>query len=301
MTIVEKQDQTGGRAAVFTQDGFTFDAGPTIITAPWLIHELFELTGRRSTDYVTLVPLSPFYNVRFEDGTVFRYTGRDDDTEGQIRQLNPDDVDGYRRFAAAADDVFDAAMPLIDRPFHTVAQMLRQAPTLLRLRAWRSVAGMVSRSVRDERVRQLLSFHPLLIGGNPFEASAIYALIHTLEKRWGVWYAMGGTGALVRALTTLFVDMGGVVQLSAEVAEILIDDHSRRATGVRLASGIELPADVVVSNADYARTYLDLVPARHRRVNTDARVHPCWSTGRWRPSARCAAPSSMPNRNARRR
>lgn len=270
--IVEKGDQPGGRARVFRQDGFTFDAGPTIITAPWLIHELFELTGRHSADYLTLVSLSPFYTVRFEDGTVFRYTGRDQDTEAQIRQLNPSDVAGYRRFASAADDVFDAAMPLIDQPFHTVAQMVRQAPTLLRLRAWRSVAGMVSDCVRDERVRQLLSFHSLLIGGNPFDTSAIYALIHTLEKRWGVWYAMGGTGALVRALTTLFSDMGGELQLNAEVAEIVIDDVSGRATGVRLTSGALLLADTVVSNADYAHTYLELIPARHRRVNSDTRV-----------------------------
>ena len=216
--------------------------------------------------------LSPFYNVRFEDGTVLRYTGRRHDTEAQIRQLNPADVAGYRRFAAAADAVFDAAMPLIDQPFHTVAQMLRQAPALLRLRAWRSVAGMVNAHVRDERVRQLLSFHPLLIGGNPFDTSAIYALIHTLEKRWGVWYAMGGTGALVRALTTLFADIGGELQLNAEAAEIVIDDASRRATGVRLASGALLLAEAVVSNADYAHTYLHLVPARYRRVNTDRRV-----------------------------
>jgi phytoene desaturase len=219
------------------------------------------------------VPVSPFYTVRFHDGTAVRYTGRDDVTESQIRQLNPADVTGYRRFAAAADAVFEAAMPLIDQPFHTVARMLRHAPALVRLRAWRSVAAMVNHYVRDERVRQLLSFHPLLIGGNPFDSSSIYALIHTLEKRWGVWYAMGGTGALVRALTTLFTEMGGQLQLNAEAAEIVVDDRTRRASGVRLGSGAVLPADALVSNADYAHTYLRLVPARYRRVNTDRRVH----------------------------
>ncbi|MBV6520607.1 MAG: Phytoene desaturase (lycopene-forming) [Gemmatimonadaceae bacterium] len=272
VTIVEKLGQPGGRAAVFVQDGFTFDAGPTIVTAPWLIDQLFALAGRSASDYVTLVPLSPFYQVRFEDGTVFPCTGRDHETETQIRRLNPADVDGFRRFSAAADEVFDAAMPLIDQPFHTLPRMLRQVPALARVRAWRSVARMVSRYVSDERVRQVLSFHPLLIGGNPFEASSIYALIHSLEKRWGVWYAMGGTGALVQALATLFKETGGLLRLKAEAREILIDDRTGRATGVRLVSGEVLQADAVVSNADFAHTYLTLVPARARKVNTDARV-----------------------------
>ncbi len=272
VTVLEQRDRAGGRASVFTQDGFTFDAGPTILTAPWLLDDLFRLAGRRMADALQLVPLNPFYRVRFEDGTSFRYTGRDDETEDQIRQLHPPDVQGYRQFSAAAREVFDAAMPLIDTPFHRWTAMARHAPALLRVKAWRSVAAMVNGYVRDERVRQLLSFHPLLIGGNPFDSSSIYALIHTLEKEWGVWFAMGGMGAVVQALVTLLESLGGSLHLNAGVAEIVIHPVTRRATGVRLASGQVVAADAVVSNADHATTYQHLVAPQFRRVNSDRRV-----------------------------
>ena len=272
VTIVEKLDKAGGRAYVFEQDGFTFDAGPTIITAPALIEDLFALFGRRTADYVSLVPIDPYYNVRFEDGSVFRYSGDRDDVVRQIAAWNPGDVDGYRRFAADAERVFDAGFPLIDRPFSRVRDMIRVLPQLARLRADRPVASMVARHIRDERLRQVFGFHPLLIGGNPFDCTSIYAMIHALERRWGVWFAMGGTGALVRGLVQLLTDGGGVVRMDADVAEIVVDRRSRRATGVRLADGETIAADVVVSNADVANTYMHLLPAWVRRRNTDRRI-----------------------------
>lgn len=272
VTVVEKRDKPGGRAYVLQQDGFTFDMGPTIVTAPWLIDDLFTLCGRRTADYVQLVPIDPYYNVRFEDGSVFRYNGDVQALEAQVRAFNPADLAGFRRFSASTEAIFEKGFSLIDQPFHRFGSMLKVVPDLVKLQSHKSVATYVNQFIRDERLRQVFSFHPLLIGGNPFSSTSIYALIHHLEKKWGVWFAMGGTGALVQALARLLEDIGGEMRLSTEVRELVIDDRSGRATGVRLADGTVLPADAVVSNGDVATTYMQLVPARHRRVNTDARL-----------------------------
>lgn len=272
VTLLERRDQPGGRAAVFAQDGFTFDAGPTILTAPWLIDDLFAAAGRRTADYVTLVPLDPYYTIRFADGSAFRYSGDRERLHEQIRAFNPADVAGYERFYAEAERIYSAGMALIDRPFTHIADMAAVLPDLVRLGAQRSVASFVNRHIRDERLRQVFSFHPLLIGGNPFRATAIYALIHPLERKGGVWFALGGTGALVRALARVFTEIGGEPRLNAEVAEIVVDAATRRATGVRLGDGTVVPADAVVSNADLADTYLTLIPAHFRRHNSDRRV-----------------------------
>ena len=267
VTVLEQLDKPGGRAYVFEQDGFTFDAGPTIITAPALIDELFALSGRRTADYVRLAPIDPYYNVRFEDGSVFSYGSDRADVERQVAAWSPEDLEGYRRFAADAERVLDAGFPLIDKPFTRIRDMLRVLPDLVRLRADRPVARMVARSIRDPRLQQVFGFHPLLIGGNPFDTTSVYAMIHALERRWGVWFAMGGTGALVRALTRLLEDMGGSLRLRSGVEQILVDDRTGRATGVRLAGGELLAADIVVSNADVATTYTRLLPQSALRRN----------------------------------
>ena len=272
VTIVEKLDKAGGRAYVFEQDGFTFDAGPTIITAPWLIHELFELAGRKTDDYVQLVLLDPFYNVRFEDGSVFHYNADRDALIRQVREFSPDDVDGYLRLVERGKEIFRAGMALIDKPFHTPWSMLSVVPDLVRLRADRSVADYAAGFLKDERLRQVFSFHPLLVGGNPFRASSIYALIHTLEQQWGVWFAMGGTGALVRALVQLFEDLGGTIRFESEVAEILVTPGSRKAAGVRLVHGERIASDAVVCNGDVAQAYRTLVPASARPSMSDRRI-----------------------------
>ena len=272
VTVLERRDRPGGRAYVYEQDGFTFDGGPTIVTAPQLIHELFEAGGRRTADYVSLVPLDPYYNVRFEDGSVFRYTGDERRLLEEVRRFEPADVDGYLRFSREAEEILRAGFALIDRPFTRAADMVRVLPDLARLGAHRSVAGVVRRHIRDERLRQVFSFHPLLVGGNPFQTTSIYALIHALEKKWGVWFAMGGTGALVRGLARLFEELGGELRLGADVREVVVSDATGRATGVRVGDGETVGADAVVSNADVATTYLHLVPPRFRRKHTDRRV-----------------------------
>lgn len=272
VTMLEKRDKPGGRAYVYEQDGFTFDGGPTIITAPWLMHDLFTLCGKKTEDYVRLVPINPFYNIRFEDGLIFHYNNDRENILRQIRTISPDDVDGYLRFAQEGAKIYEKGFELIDQPFTHVSDMLKVVPDLVRLQAQKSVAGFVNQYIKDERLRQVFSFHPLLIGGNPFQRTAIYALIHTLEQKFGVWYAVGGTGALVRALVKLFEDMGGKLLLNAEATEIEINGQTKRARGVYTRPGKFHPAATVVSNADVAYTYLHLVPARFRKKNTNRRI-----------------------------
>jgi phytoene desaturase len=272
VTVVEQRDKPGGRAYVYTQDGFTFDGGPTIITAPWLIDDVFAAAGRKTADYVSIVPIDPFYQIRFEDGTVFRYNGDREAIIRQIAALNPGDVAGYRRFVREAERVFATGMGLIDKPFTSLLDMVKVLPDLIRLRADRSVAGLTNKHIRDDRLRQVFSFHPLLVGGNPFETTSIYTLIHHLEQKWGVWFAMGGTGKLVEAFVRLFGDLGGDLRLSTRVEEITVDERTGRANGVRLAGGEVLRADAVVSNGDVAFTYKHLIAPRWRRTYTDAKI-----------------------------
>jgi phytoene desaturase len=270
-TILEMRDKPGGRAYVFEDKGFVYDAGPTIITAPFLIDELFALAGKRTEDYVRIVPVTPFYRIVFSDGRHFDYTGAEMEIIEQIRRFNPADVDGYLAFAAKSRAIFERAfIDLADQPFSSFADMIRVAPDLIRLRSQESVFTLVSRYVKDPFLRQVFSFHPLLVGGNPFQSSSIYAMIHYLERKWGVHFAMGGTGALVHGLLRLFTEMGGKLRLNARVDRLLVEDGTAR--GVRLDSGEELPASVVVSNADVANFYKKAVPAQVRKKWTDKRL-----------------------------
>lgn len=273
VTIVEKRDQPGGRAYVYRQDGFVFDGGPTVITAPWLITELFTLAGRNPDDYLTLVPVDPFYRIFFPDGSHFNYAGDRLAMIEEIREFSafPGDADGYQQFVAGTERIFAKGFTeLATKPFLSPMDMVAVVPDLVRLQSYRTVYGYVARFVRDERLRQVLSFHPLLVGGNPFQTTSIYTLIHHLEREWGVWFAMGGTGAVVSALVRLFEELGGTLRLNAEVEEILTE--GKQATGVRLDGAEVLPADIVVCNADVAGAYAGLLPARVRHKYTDRRL-----------------------------
>ncbi|MEE5121278.1 phytoene desaturase [Pseudomonas alliivorans] len=270
-TLLEKRDKPGGRAYVYEDEGFTFDAGPTVITDPSAIEELFTAAGKSMTDYVDLLPVSPFYRLCWEDGTQFDYANDQASLDRQIGALNPRDVAGYQRFLAYSKAVFNEGyLKLGAVPFLSFRDMIQAGPQLARLQAWRSVYSKVSEFIEDEKLRQAFSFHSLLVGGNPFATSSIYTLIHALERQWGVWFPKGGTGALVQGLVKLFEDIGGRIELNAEVASIEVS--GARATGVRLRDGRVLSADCVASNADVVHTYAELLAQYPRGVKEGARL-----------------------------
>lgn len=271
VTVLEKLDAPGGRAYVYRQEGYTFDAGPTIITAPYLFEELWTLCGKRMQDHVKVRALDPFYDVRFDDGTVFRYSDDLDAMRAQIAAIEPADVAGFDRFLERSRRIYEVAFEaLADQPFHEIGTLLRAAPDMVRLGGYRSVYQEVSRYFGSDKLRVLFSFHPLLIGGNPFSTTAYYCLIAHLERSFGVHYAEGGMGSLVKGLVDLIEERGGVLRCNAAVEQILAENG--RVKGVRLESGEELPADIVVSNADAAWTYQKLLSAHPRRRWTDAKL-----------------------------
>ena len=271
VTVVDRLDQAGGRARVFRQDGFTFDAGPTVVTAPFLFEELWQLCGKVMETDVELRPVAPFYRIRFDDGTQFDYTGDPEAMKREIARFAPEDVRGYEAFFEKSEAIFKVGFEdLAHVPFGRMMDMVRIAPAMMKLESYRTVYGLVSKYVKHPKIRQVLSFHPLLVGGNPFNVTSIYTLIAFLERKWGVHYAMGGTGALVDGLAGLIEGLGGTIRLGAEVEAITLD--GRRATGVRLASGETIEADLVVSNADVAWTYRHLLPESARRRWTNKRI-----------------------------
>lgn len=264
VTVVDRCPMLGGRAQVFERDGFVFDGGPTVITAPFLLEELFALFGERMADHVDLRAVEPWYRFRFNDGRTFDYGGTVEQTLQEIARFEPRDVDGYRRLLAASRTIFDVGFTgLADRPFDRFTTMLKLLPQLMKLRSDRSVYGLVKRHLKNPQLRQAFSIQPLLVGGNPFDTTSIYSLIHFLERQWGVHFPMGGTGALVSALGGLMERQGIDVRLGESVESITTD--GRRATGVTLEGGRSLPASVVVSNADAPHLYRSMVPGKKRR------------------------------------
>ena len=271
VTVLERLESPGGRAQTYCQDGFTFDAGPTIVTAPFLFEELWRLCGRRLADDVDLRPINPFYRIRFDDGASFNYSGDAAAMRAEIARFCPDDVAGFERFMRESEAIYRIGFEQLGHvPFSNFGDMLRVLPDLVRLSGYRSVYGLVAKHIKDKRLRVVLSFHPLLIGGNPLTATAVYSLIAFLERDGGVHFAMGGTGMLVRGLVGLIEGQGGTVRCNAEVSHISVEKGAAR--GVELADGERIAADIVVSNADPAWTYRYLLPPHARRRWTDRRI-----------------------------
>ncbi len=301
--IVEKLDSPGGRAYVRRAEGFVFDMGPTVLTVPHFIEELFSLEqdcarlgepdfpahilgdnqrimsgisgGPNTSKYVKIVPILPFYRIYFDDGTYFDYDSDPVKVREQIARLAPEDLDGYERFHEAARAIFERGfLELGYTYFGNIGSMLGVVPDLVKLDAVRPLFSLIKKYFKSDKMRQVFSFEPLLVGGNPLKVPAIYAMIHFVEKTWGIHFAKGGTGALVSGLLKKFEDMGGTIRLSAEVDRINVVKQGRKrvATGITLKNGDVLDADVVVSNADYANTYLRLVDKEHRKINRDALV-----------------------------
>jgi phytoene desaturase len=275
--LVEARAQVGGRAYRLAERGFVFDMGPSLITAPYLLDELWAAAGRCRADDLPLTPLSPYYRIAFQDGSSIDYGAAD---EAEIARLAPDDVAGYRAFMRAIERIYQRAFAdLAGQPFLTLGSFLRVAPELVRLGGASSVYQFVSRYFRDERLRMAFSFHPLFIGGNPFRASAIYSIVPYLERLHGVHYALGGMYRVIEAMERLFRELGGEVRCGQPVEEILV--QGGRAAGVRLAGGSRLPAAAVVANSDVTTTYLHLLPPAHRPRST------VWRLRRHRYSMSC--------------
>jgi phytoene desaturase len=263
VTLFEARDKPGGRAYVYENQGFVFDAGPTVITAPHCIEELYAVAGRRMQDSIELLPVQPLYRLLWDDGDRFEYVGDGAQFLEQVRQRNPEDVQGYLRFCDYAKQVFEAGYEhLVAQPFLSFADMVRVAPALIRLRADRSVYRSVARFVKNEHLRQALSFHTLLVGGNPFSTSSIYTLVHHLERKWGVFFPRGGTGRLVQALVQLIRDLGGELRLEAKVSNVDVEQRNGRTIHfVHTEKSGREPFDLVVSNADVHHTYASLYGA----------------------------------------
>ncbi|MEX0723365.1 MAG: phytoene desaturase [Gracilimonas sp.] len=271
VTVLEKRDKLGGRAYVYEKNGFKFDGGPTVITAPFMFDDIFKAADKKREDYVEFVPCDPFYRIFDAEGKHFDYNNDYEFTLEEIRKRNPNDVDGYEKFIKTTKAIFDKGfVELADKPFLKFTDMLKVAPDLIKLQSYKTVYKYVAQFIKDEFLRRCFSFHPLLVGGNPFDTTSIYAMIHYLEREWGVHYAMGGTGAIVNALEKLILEQGGKIHTETEVDEIIVTNG--KATGIRLKNGDQLEADEVVSNADVAFTYKNLINPKHRKKYTDRKI-----------------------------
>ncbi|WVN41474.1 phytoene desaturase [beta proteobacterium MWH-UniP1] len=271
VTVLEKLDQPGGRAYVHRRGGHVFDAGPTIVTAPFLLEELWSICGKRMSDYVTLKPMDPFYRIRFDDGTHFDYSGDPEAMRREVARFAPDDLPGYEAFFKEAEKCYRLGfIGLSTKVFDDITDLFAAMPSMFRMQAWKSIYSMAAQYMRNPKLRMVFSFHPLLIGGNPFSVTCVYSLINSLERRHGVHWAMGGTGALIKGLVDLINGQGHEVRCRAEVKQITVDKG--RATGVVLANGEEIKADIVVCNSDTAWTYKHLIAPEHRKHWTDKKI-----------------------------
>jgi phytoene desaturase len=267
VTVVDRCSQLGGRAQVFERQGFRHDAGPTVITAPFLFDELFELFGEKFSDHVTLVPLKPWYRFHFADGDSFDYGGTLDETLAEIARIEPKDCDGYRQLLRQSKRIYDVGFTELSAvPFHRFKTMLKQIPRLLGLRSYETVWQLVSRYLSNPKLRQAFSIQPLLVGGNPFDTTSIYGLIHYLERAYGVHFAMGGTGSITQALGGLMARQGIGLQLGQTVQSLTVDQGVVK--GVVMDDGRILSADLVVSNADPAHLYGSMVKPSEQHVAT---------------------------------
>jgi phytoene desaturase len=258
VTVLDRLPRPGGRATVHKQDGFTFDAGPTIVTAPFVLEELWRFAGHDFNQDVKLKALDPFYVIRFDDGDTFTCHSDAEAMKKEVGRISPSDVAGYTRFMAESEEIYRIGFEQLGHvPFDSLMDMVKLVPNLMGLKAWRSVHGHVAHHVKHPKLRMGLSFHPLFVGGNPFRTTCVYSLIAYLERQHGVHWAMGGTHAIVQAMVRLIERQGGTVLPNTDVAEITQDKG--RATGVRLKTGEAIPASIVVSNADAAHTYRNLI------------------------------------------
>jgi phytoene desaturase len=258
VTLVERLDMLGGRARVFQKGGYRHDAGPTVITAPFLFEELFELYNKNLKDHLNFVPLDPWYRFYFHNGKTFDYRPSIDDTNKEIEKFDARDVQGYRDLLETSKDIFKIGFEkLSDQPFSSFWEMAKQVPSLVKLKSYLTVGQLVNSKLKNEFLRKAFSIHPLLVGGNPFTTTSIYALIHYLERKWGVFFCMGGTGKIVQELERLMIENDITVKKNTDITKIKV--KSNRATGVITSTGDEIDADVVICNADPPTVYKEML------------------------------------------
>jgi len=258
VTLIEKQDDLGGRARVFKKDGYTFDAGPTVITAPHLIYELFELFNKRHEDYIKIVPLKIWYQFIFDDLTKLNYGENLHDLLGQIEKLNPEDKKGFEKLLVQSEKIFNVGfLKLADKPFHKVWFMMKQIPALLKLKSYNSVYTFISSFIKNEKLRKAFTIHPLLVGGNPYSTTSIYALILFLERKWGVHYSMGGTGNIINAFEKLMNEVGIKILKNKEIVKI--NHENKKVKNIELNNGDQINVDILVCNADPPKVYDEFI------------------------------------------
>ena len=264
VTLIEKHQDLGGRARVFKRNGFTFDGGPTVITAPYLINELFELFKKNPKDYIELSPLKIWYQFIFEDKSKFNYSGDENEMKAQIKELSLEDVQGYEKLVNFTKKIFDKGFTeLADVPFDKPLVMMQQLPALLKLKSYKSVYSLVSSYIKNEKLRRMLSMHPLLVGGNPFTTTSIYGLILYLEKKWGIHYSMGGTGNIIKGFEKLMSEVGIKVIKGNEVKKII--SKNTKVTGVQLSNNNTVNADIIICNADPPAVYEKLLDGNNNK------------------------------------
>ena len=267
VTLYDKRDKPGGRGYQYEIDGFKFDGGPTVITAPYMFDELFALGGRRREDYFDLIPLDPFYRIFNQHGEAYNYYRDMEQAKAEVAKFSPRDVEGFERFVNSTVEVFKRFHPYTEKPFLNFGDMVKIMPDMFKTNTYLPMYHYAARFVKDDFMRRICSFHPLLVGGNPFDTPSIFGLIIQFEKEWGVHYARGGTGAITAALGRLFEELGGNLQLNTEIAEIIIENG--RAAGVRLQDGAVHRAEAIVSNADVAFTYKNMIAKKDRPRKVD--------------------------------
>jgi phytoene desaturase len=261
--LLEKHPDLGGRARVFKKNGFTYDGGPTVITAPYLFEELFFLFGKKISDYVKIVPLDLWYRFVFEDKTTFDYSGNETSMEKEIQKFSKTDVSGYKKLVNFTKKIFDKGFTeLSTKPFNDITFMLKQIPALLKLKSYQSVYKLVSSYISNEKLKRVFSMHPLLVGGNPFTTTSIYTLILYLEKKWGIHYSIGGTGSIVNALEKLMEEEGIKIIKNAEVTEMLSSDN--KIEGVQINNKENVYGNYVICNSDPPNVYKNLIKSKKK-------------------------------------
>ena len=266
VTVLEKLDGPGGRGYVRKQDGFIFDGGPTIVTVPFLFEELWELCGKKFSDDVNLRLMDPFYRVRFDDGTHFDYNGDPARMRAEVVRISPEDAAGFDRFVLEADKCYRLGFETLGcKAFDSIGDLVAALPAMMKMKAWRTMYSLVAGYIKHPKLRMAMSLQTLLIGGNPFSVTGVYSLINALERRFGVYSAMGGTGSIINGMVKLLTERGVPVRYNAEVKQIIVEGG--RATGIQLASGEKLAADIVVCNSDTSWTYKNLIAPHQWRIN----------------------------------